>query len=304
MKGSVLVHSVQIHAEPNGKRWDHVGCLDNWRLDCQDDNQGVGTVAKGQPPAFQLYANDWISSLTISSMTPAQEGAYIRLLCYQWADKDCSLPSDDTTLRKLSRLDEQEWNEMRTFVERLFAPVHENGERLANARMRKYRENMNARKYRCAEAGRKSGESRRLRNEQALNGRSSYVERNTNTSSSSSSSSSISNKKEEDPYSDEFKAFWKMYPKRNGRKVGKHETWMLFKKVLVSDHESLMHAAKNYQSAEFVRDPVRFLKNDWWRDWIENAVVEDRTPTAEDLKHWNSTDGGPALTGDWPEENK
>ena len=43
----------------------------------------------GRPPAFQFYPNDWLSSPTILLMTPAQEGAYIRLLCYCWSDKDC-----------------------------------------------------------------------------------------------------------------------------------------------------------------------------------------------------------------------
>jgi len=60
----------------------------------------------GNSPAFQFYANDWLSSPKINMMTPAQEGAYIRLLAYAWADPECSLPDDDEALAKLSRLGE------------------------------------------------------------------------------------------------------------------------------------------------------------------------------------------------------
>ena len=63
-----------------------------------------------RPPAFQLFVNDWVSSPTITMMTPAEEGAYIRLLCYAWADPDVSLPDDDDSLAKLSRLNEQWFN--------------------------------------------------------------------------------------------------------------------------------------------------------------------------------------------------
>ena len=38
----------------------------------------------GKSPAFQFYPNDWLSSPRITMMSPAEEGAYIRLLCYDW----------------------------------------------------------------------------------------------------------------------------------------------------------------------------------------------------------------------------
>ncbi len=55
-------------------------------------------------PAFQFYTDDWLGSTNIMLMTPAQEGAYIRLLAIEWNDKDCSLPDDDEKLAVLSRL--------------------------------------------------------------------------------------------------------------------------------------------------------------------------------------------------------
>ena len=55
-------------------------------------------------PWFPCYASDWLSSARIAAMTAAQEGAYHRLLCLAWNDKDCSLPSDREALASMSKL--------------------------------------------------------------------------------------------------------------------------------------------------------------------------------------------------------
>lgn len=59
---------------------------------------------KGKFPAFQFYPDAWLSSTAVSLMTPAEEGAYIRLLCHAWQSDDCGLPDDDEALASLSRL--------------------------------------------------------------------------------------------------------------------------------------------------------------------------------------------------------
>ena len=61
-------------------------------------------MPKEKSPAFQFYPADWLSSTAISLMTPAEEGAYLRLLCHAWMDPMCSLPDDDAQLAILSRL--------------------------------------------------------------------------------------------------------------------------------------------------------------------------------------------------------
>src|SRR5882724_5977113 len=48
--------------------------------------------------------NDWLSSTSVALMTPAEEGAFFRLLCHAWNEPRCCLPGDDTTLSVLSRL--------------------------------------------------------------------------------------------------------------------------------------------------------------------------------------------------------
>lgn len=55
-------------------------------------------------PAFQFYPADWLAEKNIILMSPAEEGAYIRLLSYCWENE--GLPIDEDELSILSRLGE------------------------------------------------------------------------------------------------------------------------------------------------------------------------------------------------------
>ncbi len=94
-------------------------------------------------------------------------------------------------------------------------------------------------------------------------------------------------------YPNDFEAFWSEYPKNaSGRKVGKKTTFAHWKRIHASDRELLLQATRNYaaEQKEFIRDPERFLKADWWRDWIESA---DRSKSALD-EILDEMDDGPA----------
>lgn len=77
---------------------------------------------------------------------------------------------------------------------------------------------------------------------------------------------------------DAFDKFWEAYPLRNGKKVGKQAAFEKFSRIITqaisdSDFDALMLALQNYAAAEqckrgYVKDPVRFLAADYWRDWI------------------------------------
>lgn len=72
-------------------------------------------------------------------------------------------------------------------------------------------------------------------------------------------------------YAAGFEEFWKAYPANaKGRKRGKAEAFALWRSIPSSDRAALLAAAKNYavEETEFVRDPERFLKKDWWREWV------------------------------------
>ena len=77
-----------------------------------------------------------------------------------------------------------------------------------------------------------------------------------------------------------FEQFWSHYPARNGRpKVGKQPCLLLFRELEESEQADCVQAAKHYAKASkpssdgsFTpepRDPIRFLRQDWWRDWVQ-----------------------------------
>ena len=78
-----------------------------------------------------------------------------------------------------------------------------------------------------------------------------------------------------------FDEFWSVYPSRNGKKLGKDESLKVFMKIRREELENVVRAAKNYaeskdvQNGIGIRDPKRFLKNDYWKEWVD-AVRKKR----------------------------
>lgn len=74
-----------------------------------------------------------------------------------------------------------------------------------------------------------------------------------------------------------FIRFWDLYPSRNDRKAGKAEAKVLFGKLPHDDVPSVMKAVENYRDecGDFAKDPARFLKKDFWRDFVD-AVDPDQ----------------------------
>lgn len=90
-------------------------------------------------------------------------------------------------------------------------------------------------------------------------------------------------------FPDGFDQFWEAYPNRNGRKVGKQAAVELFEKLTVEDRELVIQAAKNYAADQrcidgYSKDPERFLKKEFWRDFIGTPV--SRVMTDEELAAW------------------
>jgi uncharacterized protein YdaU (DUF1376 family) len=112
---------------------------------------------QGKVPYFKLFAEDWLSSKSVSLMNAAQEGAYIRLLCYAWQDDECGLDDNDEDLRVLSRLGDD--------FEHLFPRVRDmfeqkNG-RLFNSRLTEEWEKVLEDRAKKVKAGEASGKARR-----------------------------------------------------------------------------------------------------------------------------------------------
>ena len=145
----------------------------------------------GKSPAFQFYANDWLGSTRIALMSPAQEGAYIRLLCHAWNDHDCSIPADDEQLAVLSRLGADWLKGGSTLVKACFQPHPHQAGRLYHPRLAAEREKQRAWREKSRAGGLKSARARRSN----MKGGSRVVkppyEPKLNSSSSSSSSNNI-----------------------------------------------------------------------------------------------------------------
>jgi hypothetical protein len=80
--------------------------------------------------------------------------------------------------------------------------------------------------------------------------------------------------KDKEYYTQKFNLFWSSYPRRNGNLVGKTASRDLFEKIPKEEIETLLQHVKNYSEKvdhKFVKDPERFLKKDFWKDWFEPA---------------------------------
>ena len=94
--------------------------------------------------------------------------------------------------------------------------------------------------------------------------------------------------------SEAFERWWKIYPKRNGRRVGKKNAALQFEKIPESEWQELKQATENYakECNGLPKDAERFLKKDFWKDFIKpsestkprNGEKKDGERSLEELK--------------------
>lgn len=110
-------------------------------------------------PFMPIFVDDWLSSDAVAGFTLEQEGAYFRLLMWEWKSADCALAADESVLARLSRL-ESRWRKVgRPIVDRCFTKIDG---RLVNERLREVWERARKKSEKSAEAARISWERRRL----------------------------------------------------------------------------------------------------------------------------------------------
>jgi uncharacterized protein YdaU (DUF1376 family) len=113
-------------------------------------------MAKGKSPSFQFYPDAWLSSTDVQLMSPAEEGAYFRLLCHAWMSEDCGLPVDDEALSVLSRLGAK-WAKSGPRILKKFDRI---GDRLFNPRLVEERQKQIEWRGKSSDGGKKSAASR------------------------------------------------------------------------------------------------------------------------------------------------
>lgn len=150
---------------------------------------------KNKPPSFQFYPDKWLSSPQVALMSPEQEGAYIRLLCYDW-DND-GLQDDDGQLARLSRLGEGWLKGSSTIIKECFIAHPKKPGFITNKRLLKERKKQKSWRKKCVAGGKKSGESRRKQGSSGDNkevkGSSRVVEVKANTTTTSTTTTSNNN---------------------------------------------------------------------------------------------------------------
>ena len=72
----------------------------------------------------------------------------------------------------------------------------------------------------------------------------------------------------------DFDTFWKYYPQRDGRKLGKADAKKAYMKIPKTQRENVLIAVDNYiRSGQIPRDAKRFLRDGSWQEWLLPAEV-------------------------------
>ncbi len=84
-------------------------------------------------PFFKFNVTDWLTSEKIASMEASHIGSYIMLLSCCWAQATCTLPNDETLLKKMAKWQDEKFGSFAP-VMKCFIPYKKTG-RLTNPRL-------------------------------------------------------------------------------------------------------------------------------------------------------------------------
>lgn len=225
-------------------------------------------------PAFQLYADDFLSGT--ADMTPDEVGAYIRLLCHQWAKG--GLPNDMQRLCRMSGMAEPSLS----YVLSKFV-VCADGQ-LRNERLERTREA--AEQFRAErKASGKSGAEKRWKS--AKPDSSAMPEpqaepvaepmantiANDGSPSPSPDNNPLTPKGESVP--DGFEEFWSIYPKKVSKPQGLR-AYRALKANVETRERILADLRKRLTSHDWVKDGGRYIPNP--ATYLNGRRWEDQTP--------------------------
>ena len=109
------------------------------------------TTTPGKSPAFQFYANDFLSDANVVVMSLQERGAYITLICYCW--QQGGLPNDVAYLARLCGVPVTAFRRFWPAVERCFRATDDG--RLAHPKLDRIRQDQNDYRRRQSDASRK-----------------------------------------------------------------------------------------------------------------------------------------------------
>lgn len=230
------------------------------------------------PPAFQLYANDFMDGTR--SWDANAVGLYIRCLCVQWTHG--SIPSDLKVLARAIHCDRSELESVWPVLGEKF-PAGEDG-KLRNRRLEEVRErqqSISAKRSKAGLAGVVARSSVQATDQTKTQQRKVKEKEKVKVE--------VEKEGEGQKVYDailwpDFKDFFDLYNKRCGKPSAERE----WKKLSQKDREAVMQALPDYIAAKpdktFRKDPERYLKTRAWEDEIiepTNGTGQARTPTPD-----------------------
>jgi uncharacterized protein YdaU (DUF1376 family) len=117
-------------------------------------------------PSFQFYPSDWLADEHIQAMSLAEEGCYIRLLCYCW--REGSIPAELTPNQHLCK--GASASVMRAVLQR-FVPHPDDKTRLVHKRLDAERVKQEAWQKKCVKGGQRSAKSSKHHKARGLGGK-------------------------------------------------------------------------------------------------------------------------------------
>lgn len=205
-------------------------------------------------------------------MTPAEEGAYIRLLAISWGSDGCSLPNDDNALSSLSRLGADWFTGSGDKIRQNF--VRDGGE-IYNIKLRILKKNLKKIISAKQKAG-KEGAKKRWENKEIHSTPNATALADSNgTPIAVKVKYKVKDKlKEKENTKEEihnvhFEEFWERY----GKKTGKTDclTWYN-KNASNGTHQKIMDSitkweeSGNWDDRQYQFKPINFLRKEYWKE--------------------------------------
>lgn len=232
-------------------------------------------------PAFQFYAQDWLSDFKVRCLTYEQKGIYIELLAMSWIEP---LTSD---LNRLAIAMQLQPDSIAIIIDQFF---YKEGDFFYNKKLEKYR----AEKIKFIKdkkrAGKEGAEKRwnKTKKEAKQTHSTPIADPMANDSSSSSTSSLSSTSTNKHMSESDFNSFWNQYPNKKGKVEARKKFLNLNKDLLPVILDSL---EKYKMSPQWVKDGGRFIPHGstWinqqrWEDELEVEVGDEQTIWVGDVE--------------------
>jgi uncharacterized protein YdaU (DUF1376 family) len=211
------------------------------------------------PPSFQFYPQDFISDLNVQSMTDAEVGRYIKLLCHCWIEDGLEIgsPLVDRWLKVGSIL-------LRCFVEK--------GGKYRNKRLDRERQKQINWREKSSRGGSHSAENKKNPNQGTTKAQ---PKGNQGSTLLSSSSSSI-DKSRDLSIKAEFSQFWESYPEKQ-KKTDALKAFEILRRTekletIAAAFNGYMDFLKHKRIKEnFEQRPMyaaTFLRNERWKEYV------------------------------------